>query len=1787
LKYIIRHTYTTTDRFIREILGIYINNSNIKVLSKMRHVKNMILVKADSKFNIYSIKHDSIDKIIVSEPNNDSTLDYVREQKFDVPWHIRHDKHHQGYFPSHSYDLGDAYVSQLNTRYKTYSDNIPTDKYGPGSSAKNRSFVKYASKITEVRFISASDVVSKSDGYVTNYFSSSQRVFGEYSTNPGDLPLNWGIGRCTLPNDDLIEDQASIIEEFVLTGSVESKSIMTPIGIQSLEWDIEKDDSGAFNTVENTNQWLSTTEPDDVEWPVVSDGILFNPEGNTPSANDPIAPINRGCTSPLAVNYDPSIIYDDGSCIFTPSNNTSPEQTQVIYVKSGSNFISSYINLHGKKFSEIFTGFYFGETFGSSITTNWDDFIDNIQDVNGNIFKLGSITNTLEDYWYNNKGFIVNAKQPFWVSITGNVIKNQQIIIEPGNSVLMPYLSTEVSRVEDLFGSELSNINSILSSDGKVYTENINTGLYLTPGNSYLIEAQESVLVVFSNNIDAVVEQSIETIDLSNQLLNNESYNIPNTYPNILASFSSTINNNRTIRNTITNNLYYPDEQAISFDTSLNAITNNIITAKSNSVNYEVVDGILAAENINLKDFIIEIRNESGKKWNIADPDNATLLSLQSGRGYYINSNFNGELTMSWAPYTITEPIHLPPNKTNYFAYIGPLNINNSSEGTVLSSLAGGSNQAGNIRGNLAGTPFSSSIVSVEDGDGNKWTHTTQNNPSLKYLEPGKGYKIITSGSYGIDLQYPSAYNGEVYLNKGWNLIGYIGPSLLGSSLSNIRIQSVPLSNGMNYISSYIDLQELPVRGIVLNNIKWPSGNPVSIEHLSDMNFQLQNSTLDIVTAGTLNDDMLWNNASMYKVTIELNMPDPFTDSPVSFLTLEFSGNVIDRIDITVNLTTESWLGYPLTFQSEILSTYTSANNNHKVQTSPTNTIDASIQGTVDSTGIQTITLSTHPTSAGYTWIILNVLPDNTSFEYIFNNYIKNAETGEVVQDAIQLIKENSGNFWTPDASLIGQDIQVGVPYQLVASPSSVDLVLEIPGTKQSTVINFNQSVNNVAAPNFPYFHDEALPITHLDNPIRPLLPYIIIVKDVSGLFWTPEVSLLNNLIPGNVYFVSLTDEYFNDPFPFTYEVEGLKDTTKISPGQGIVFLNPDKEQLSFTFDNNINANQPTQVITSATQLQTIEIEPGWSMISSYLDIEEYYADDFANYNGSSTRYLFDNFLFNSDGNQVLNPLDGEDREILLIKNYLGVVTGGDFDALDWNNMQGYQIKNETDETLYLHLSGSIIRDTTQEIIEGWQIIPVLHPVERPIEEWAADYFSNIDSIDVVGDMPDDAGNGVSSDVLDIMKDDLGAVWIPAEQGGPENAGFNTITPGKAYQLKTYEAFNIPIINTEFGVTQDTTTWLSTKVPPNTVPEIINEVVELDYNDFLENTENYFTQHTPSQESPIYTQKIPLNEGWNTIGTYIDIGPVDIQQVIEQNLYWQNTDTQVNNNGYISAITYVNNPTWTAGQLQPYTHGADLTENIYTLNAPDFEPIEPHIPTRGYKILVNIPYLEIRFTGPLVDIETVTFSPGAQTMYFPTLTPTSIAATLPGNGYFQNLGYSYAPYLLKNGANVFWPLIGTDSLSTFSPNSGFTFQWDNNPSWWENNSGEEQVPFHIPTNLNTITDTTLGVDAGDTFNLNKSRAYLIRFSSEFHANRGYKLKIPGNTFAATDINFTVGDNIFSLPRNVATLASIIFDSNIQNIVYIKEFNSGLVIWVTNQPDIYLYPNIVYIVSVIEPFSITI
>ncbi len=169
------------------------------------------------------------------------------------------------------------------------------------------------------------------------------------------------------------------------------------------------------------------------------------------------------------------------------------------------------------------------------------------------------------------------------------------------------------------------------------------------------------------------------------------------------------------------------------------------------------------------------------------------------------------------------------------------------------------------------------------------------------------------------------------------------------------------------------------------------------------------------------------------------------------------------------------------------------------------------------------------------------------------------------------------------------------------------------------------------------------------------------------------------------------------------------------------------------------NADQPDQFSTRLTQTQTINLNQGWSGISSYLDP--------------------------SDPN-VATLMSAIEDQLIILRDFDGnfYQPSTKSSLVNWDFKQGYFIKMASSEAL--EIEGLYPLSRQLDLQTGWNLIPVLSDVVISIEDYFTGHTGDIEIVTEVAGF---------------------SVYWPA-------MGIFTLTelfPGKAYLVKAYGPFSI------------------------------------------------------------------------------------------------------------------------------------------------------------------------------------------------------------------------------------------------------------------------------------------------------------------------------------------------------------------------------------------------------------
>jgi hypothetical protein len=123
------------------------------------------------------------------------------------------------------------------------------------------------------------------------------------------------------------------------------------------------------------------------------------------------------------------------------------------------------------------------------------------------------------------------------------------------------------------------------------------------------------------------------------------------------------------------------------------------------------------------------------------------------------------------------------------------------------------------------------------------------------------------------------------------------------------------------------------------------------------------------------------------------------------------------------------------------------------------------------------------------------------------------------LSETFLIIKDVSGSFWTPDASIL-EDFVPGRGYLMFNNESPFSITFS--DSYHTISSNLNSGWNMIG---FTGLEDKNVEEFLNENSLSETF---LIIKDVSGNFWTPDASILEDFVPGRGYLM------FNNESPFT-----------------------------------------------------------------------------------------------------------------------------------------------------------------------------------------------------------------------------------------------------------------------------------------------------------------------------------------------------------------------------------------------------------------------------------------------------------------------------------------------------------------------------------------------------------------------------------------------------------------------------------------------------------------------------
>ena len=536
--YIITFNYASKAAFISDVLHTYITNNNIQVFQYINTIPNMIKVNTIDDFNINTIIDTSI--LYISDIEHDDghrEAGYIRNSPIDVPHPF-----HRTYFSAHATVTANPVIGTTTP--------WPLPPY------------------------------SQTDGYHRPHVGTAM---GTIVADPLELPINWAIPRCTMPNDILTTSSAEII-------AYEPPTEPEVILHSDIEW------TNSFDTTSGTDlnpgEYTTILKPDEPIIPEIHgcadpDANNFNPNANidngtctfestetTPGCMDstainynPDADVSdgtcvfttvdiTGCMDPTAINYNPSANIDGDNCVFSTTT-ISGIDTQVISLSPGWNMISSYIDIESLNYSS-FTALVEAivlDDYGNPYN-DVGDAIQVIKNVSGQFWSpaFSQLTG-----WENHRGYMVYAKEQCMLSITGPVISTMTISLTYGwNMIAFPFIESRA--ISDTFTGQLDNIQVVKNVAGQFWSATyaqINT---LYPGQGYMVYVThtDGIQVPVFNNVDNVL---VPTVEYDTEQVISIGAQEKQSSTSVISSYIN--NSNRTLQYIFENYLYDYDNVAV------------------------------------------------------------------------------------------------------------------------------------------------------------------------------------------------------------------------------------------------------------------------------------------------------------------------------------------------------------------------------------------------------------------------------------------------------------------------------------------------------------------------------------------------------------------------------------------------------------------------------------------------------------------------------------------------------------------------------------------------------------------------------------------------------------------------------------------------------------------------------------------------------------------------------------------------------------------------------------------------------------------------------------------------------------------------------------------------------------------------------------------------------------------------------------------------------------------------------------------------------------------------
>lgn len=425
----------------------------------------------------------------------------------------------------------------------------------------------YADKVHAHRRASTSLPYKEIDG-TTAYTENIRACYTASSFNiiPGvseGIVLNWGIGRCTLPNTDFSSQSVADIdpreEEF-------PQPEVPSFTLNSIEWEIGIDNS---SDVSSNGAAPVKYQINELENPTPIEGIDTNILGCTsPTAANynPYATVDDGscvfggCTDPAALNYNALATFDDGTCIMlnnvTPITSTigSDNVTQSIQLEPNKfYYLGSYIDNDGLEISDFFHDCFRDEN-GNRISPGHAMVVFNDEETQGKYIPIVAIDSTQTDpdafiytalsqdrrtlsvqrgiqiktvtQFPNNAPYITIEFRGSPFKLTTLVFNGNDFSRLAGNvERFFQYPGTKPIDIETLFANKLNYFQLIKDVNGDTYNSRYPENAKITtlePGKSYImirttnnLPTPDAASVSFSvpiNNIDVEEEEEPDVL---------------------------------------------------------------------------------------------------------------------------------------------------------------------------------------------------------------------------------------------------------------------------------------------------------------------------------------------------------------------------------------------------------------------------------------------------------------------------------------------------------------------------------------------------------------------------------------------------------------------------------------------------------------------------------------------------------------------------------------------------------------------------------------------------------------------------------------------------------------------------------------------------------------------------------------------------------------------------------------------------------------------------------------------------------------------------------------------------------------------------------------------------------------------------------------------------------------------------------------------------------------------------------------------------------------------------